>query len=210
MYRNQSIPEPWALLALFPVNPRFLPYALLILLLLPASGSAQFFYFGRNKVQYTDFDWHVLKTQHFDIYYYPEMQDLAQRGAFLAEESYKVLEQKFGQDVANRIPLIFYSSHLHFQQTNTTPGFVPEGVGGFFEFLKGRVVIPYTGSMWDFRHVIRHELVHVFMHGKINRVLLDHRMTQDRSRLSGSSRDWRSSGPPIGMRRRKWSSAMPW
>src|SRR5689334_3235084 len=130
------------------------------LLLLAAAGpaQAQFFSFGENKVQYTDFDWHVLKTEHFDIYYYPEMVDLAERGAFLAEESYRVLEQKFSHNVTNRIPLIFYSSHLHFQQTNTTPGFVSEGTGGFFEFLKGRVVIPYDGSMWDFRHVIRHEL----------------------------------------------------
>ena len=39
-------------------------------------------------MQYTDFEWHVLKTEHFDIYYYPEMKDLAERGAFFAEESY--------------------------------------------------------------------------------------------------------------------------
>lgn len=155
-------------------------FILLILILCSAEATAQFFYFGRNKVQYTDFDWHVLKTEHFDIYYYPEMLDLAERGAFIAEESYRALEQKFNHNVTSRVPLIFYSSHLHFQQTNTTPGFIPEGVGGFFEFLKGRVVIPYDGSMWDFRHVIRHELVHVFMHSKIDRVLLDHRMSQDR------------------------------
>lgn len=143
-------------------------------------ASAQFFYFGRNKVQYTDFEWRVLKTEHFDIYYYPEMQALAERGASIAEEGYKDFEQKFNHNVQTRIPLIFYSSHLHFQQTNITPGFIPEGVGGFFEFLKGRVVIPYTGSMWDFGHVIRHELVHVFMHSKISRVLVDHRLPQDR------------------------------
>jgi len=161
------------------VRCRFPLYCCILFLVAVSSASAQFFYFGRNKVQYTDFDWHVLKTEHFDIYYYPEMKDLAERGAFIAEESYRVLEQKFSHNVLNRIPLIFYSSHLHFEQTNTTPGFIPEGVGGFFEFLKGRVVIPYDGSMWDFRHVIRHELVHVFMHSKINRVLLDHRMAQD-------------------------------
>ncbi len=143
-------------------------------------ASSQFFYFGRNKVQYTRFDWHVLKTEHFDIYYYPEMEDLAKRGAFLAEESYNILEEKFVHNVTHRIPLIFYSSHLHFEQTNVTPGLVPEGVGGFFEFIKGRVVIPYNGSMWDFQHVISHELVHVFMHSKINRILSDHRMMQDR------------------------------
>jgi hypothetical protein len=141
---------------------------------------AQFFYFGRNKVQYTDFEWHVLKTEHFDIYYYPEMKELAERGAFFAEESYRVLEQKFNHTLNTRVPLIFYSSHLHFQQTNVTPGFIPEGVGGFFEFLKGRVVIPSDGSTQAFKHVIRHELVHVFMHSKISRVMIDHRKPQDR------------------------------
>lgn len=151
-----------------------------LLILLSAVASAQFFSFGRNKVQYTDFEWHVLKTEHFDIYYYPEMKDLAGRGAYLAEESYRVLEQRFNHNVLIRIPLIFYSSHLHFEQSNTTPDFIPEGVGGFTEFLKGRVVIPYDGSMWDFRHVIRHELVHVFMYSKLNRVMADHHMTQDR------------------------------
>ncbi len=146
----------------------------------PALTQAQFFYFGRNKVQYTDFEWHVLKTEHFDIYYYPEMQALAERGAFFAEEAYKHLEVKFNHTLNQRVPLIFYSSHLHFQQTNTTGGFIPEGVGGFFEFLKGRVVIPSDGSTAQFRHVIRHEMVHVFMHSKISRVLVDHRKTQDR------------------------------
>ena len=153
---------------------------LLFLLILPSTIFAQFFYFGRNKVQYTDFEWHVLKTDHFDIYYYPEMKDLAERGAFFAEEAYRALEVKFNHSLNTRVPLIFYSSHLHFQQTNTTGGFIPEGVGGFFEFLKGRVVIPSDGSTAGFRHVIRHELVHVFMHNKISRVLVDHRKTQDR------------------------------
>ncbi|HXX63530.1 MAG TPA: BamA/TamA family outer membrane protein [Bacteroidota bacterium] len=160
---------------------RFPTRHLLLLLLLgviPAYG--QFFYFGRNKVNYTDFDWHVLKTEHFDIYYYPEMKDLAECGARFAEESYGVLQEKFNHTVNARVPLIFYSSHLHFEQSNTTEGFIPEGVGGFFEFLKGRVVIPADGSIAEFRHVIRHELVHVFMTSKINRVLSDHRKVGDR------------------------------
>lgn len=155
---------------------------LLSLALVFCSGTAyaQFYYFGHNKVQYTRFEWQILKTEHFDIYYYPEMRDLAERGAAFAETAFKELEQKFNHTVANRIPLIFYSSHLHFQQTNTTPGFISEGVGGFFEFLKGRVVIPSNGSTYQFDHVIRHELVHVFSLSKISRVLLDHRKAQDR------------------------------
>ena len=159
---------------------RALIKSFIILSIVSQCAVAQFFYFGQNKVQYTSFDWHVLKTEHFDIYYYPEMKELANRGAAYAEESFKALEQKFNHNVSNRIPLIFYSSHLHFQQTNTTPGFIPEGVGGFFEFQKGRVVIPFNGSYWDFRHVIRHELVHVFMHSKVFNILSEHRLPKDR------------------------------
>ena len=151
-----------------------------LITLFPTFATGQFHYFGRNKVQYTNFDWYVLKTEHFDIYYYPEMKQLAERGAYFAEESYAILQERFNHNVKRRIPLIFYSTHLHFQQTNTTPGFIPEGVGGFFEFLKGRVVIPSKGSLHDFQHVIQHELVHVFMHSKIGRVLIDHRKDQSR------------------------------
>ena len=124
------------------------------------------YYFGRNKIQYVQFDWHILKTEHFDIYFYPEMEELAEIGAAYAEESYRLLEDKFNHSVNRRIPLIFYSSHAHFQQTNTTPYFVPEGVGGFFEFLKGRVVVPANGSLYQFKRVMRHELIHVFTYSK--------------------------------------------
>ena len=148
---------------------------------LPHVATAQYgYHFGRNKIQYDDFDWRVLKTEHFDIYYYPEMADLAQQGAHFAEEVYAELQNRFAFALNNRVPLIFYSSNLHFKQTNVTPGFIPDGVGGFFEFLKGRVVIPANGNIQRFRRVIRHELVHVFTYNRLSRALRDRRMPVDR------------------------------
>lgn len=148
---------------------------------LVAPAFAQYgFHFGRNKVQYEHFDWHVLKTEHFDIYFYPEMQTLAEHGAAFAEDAYQELENKFNFSLNHRTPLIFYSSNLHFKQTNITPGFIPDGVGGFFEFLKGRVVIPANGNLHRFRRVVRHELVHVFTYSRILRVMRDHRIPPDR------------------------------
>ncbi|MFW5955185.1 MAG: BamA/TamA family outer membrane protein, partial [Rhodothermales bacterium] len=75
--------------------------------------------------------------------------------------------------------LIFYSTALHFKQTNVTPGLIPDGVGGFFEFLKGRVVVPANGNLHQFRRVIRHELVHVFTMTRVRQVLRDHRLPAD-------------------------------
>lgn len=151
----------------------------LLVFLISINLHAQFTYFGRNKVQYEIFDWQVLKTEHFDIYYYPQFSEIAEVGAQFAEEAYDDLKIKFNHIVLQRIPLIFYNTHLHFQQTNTVPGILPEGVGGFFEFMKGRVVLPYDGSLKQFKHVIKHELVHVFMTNKIRRIQNDFRLTSE-------------------------------
>ncbi|MCI0512678.1 hypothetical protein L0128_05660 [candidate division KSB1 bacterium] len=134
------------------------------------------YYFGRNKVQYNTFEWHILKTVHFDIHFYPQMREIAEIGAAFAEESYQHLEDKFNHNINRRIPLIFYSNQNHFQQTNVLPYLIPEGVGGFFEFIKGRVVVPFDGSVHNFKRVIRHELIHVFMHSKVERILKDHKI----------------------------------
>ncbi len=139
--------------------------------------SAQYYYFGRNKVHYEDFDWRILQTEHFDIYFDSEMLPMAETGARIAEEAFSVLKEDLQHTITYRIPLIFYNTHIHFQQTNVTPGFIPEGVGGFFEFMKGRVVIPFLGSVGKFRHVIYHELTHVFMTSKLSRISKDRKWT---------------------------------
>ena len=41
-------------------------------------------YFGRNKVQYERFDFKIMKTEHFDVYFYPEMTQAAEQAARMA------------------------------------------------------------------------------------------------------------------------------
>ncbi len=145
--------------------------ALTALILLPSWSTpvlAQF-YFGKNKVQYTDFDWHVLTTDHFRIYFYAEETELAEIAALSAEESYRDLAAKFNHEIYSPIPLIIYSNPNHFVQTNVTWSLLPENVAGFTEFIKGRVVVPFNGSYYDFNRIIRHELVHVFTLSKVGR-----------------------------------------
>ena len=40
-----------------------------------AADAADAQYFGRNKVQYKDFDFQVLGTRHFDVYFYEEERE---------------------------------------------------------------------------------------------------------------------------------------
>ncbi|HEY3280194.1 MAG TPA: hypothetical protein VGJ83_06745 [Gemmatimonadales bacterium] len=129
---------------------------------LAAPLAAQFGYFGQNKIQYRRFEWRVLRGEHVDLYYYPEEEELGRVALAYAEQSYDTLERRFTHAVTRRIPLIVYASHSDFEQTNILPFIPPEGLLGVTEFLKRRVALPFRGSYSEFRHTLRHELVHVF------------------------------------------------
>ena len=120
--------------------------------------------FGKNKVTDQQFDWLIHRTEHFDIYYYPAEARLALIMADIAEEAYEKHSEDFEHEIADRTPLILYQSHKDFQETNIILQELHEGIGGFAEIFKRRVVIPFTGSMEAFREVIFHELVHIFQY----------------------------------------------
>ncbi|CAN5734513.1 basic secretory protein-like protein [soil metagenome] len=121
-------------------------------------------YFGRNKVQYRTFDFQVLKTPNFDIYYYPEEEEAVRDAARMAERWYARLSRILDHRFEQRQPLVLYANHPHFQQTTTYAGGISEGTGGFTEAFKQRVVMPFTHSYAETDHVLGHELVHAFQY----------------------------------------------
>lgn len=144
-------------------SPRSLLVACVLTGLLAGAREARAqFGFGQNKIQYRGFDWRVLRGEHIDLYHYPEADELARVTLAYAEESYRVLARQFTHAPARRIPFIIYASHADFEQTNILPFVPPEGLLGVTEFLKRRVALPFRGNYAEFRHTIRHELVHVF------------------------------------------------
>jgi len=133
-----------------------------LLLGLAAPSSAQ--YFGRNKVQYERFDFKVLATEHFDIYYYPEEEAAVALAARMAERWYARISKLLQHELRGRQPLILYAAHPHFQQTNVLAGEIGEGTGGVTESAKRRVILPFAGGLAETDHVLGHELVHAFQY----------------------------------------------
>lgn len=124
---------------------------------------AQAQYFGRNKVQYENFDFKVLRTAHFDLYYYPEERPAADIAARMAERWYARLSAVLHHQLSGRQPLILYATQAQFEQTNVVQG-LGEGTGGVTEALRRRVVLPTGGTLGDLDHVIGHELTHAFQY----------------------------------------------
>jgi hypothetical protein len=139
---------------------RAIGFGLAVLLLAASPGSAQ--YFGRNKVQYEAFDFQVLRTEHFDIHYYVAEQDAALHAAAMAERWYTRLSRALDHTLSERTPIVLYASQPDFRQTTVLPGMLPDGVGGFTDHQKGRVVLPFAAGLGETDHVLGHELVHAF------------------------------------------------
>ncbi|OGD20422.1 MAG: hypothetical protein A2W03_01750 [Candidatus Aminicenantes bacterium RBG_16_63_16] len=127
-----------------------------------SDGAAQ--YFGRNKVQYQKFNFRIIKTKHFDVYFYPEFRAVAEQSARMAERWYARITRILNHELRGRQTLILYSSSPDFQQTTTTSEAISEGTGGFTEPLKRRVVLPVGTSPAETDHVIGHELIHAFQY----------------------------------------------
>ncbi|MBI1923372.1 hypothetical protein HYR99_03885, partial [Candidatus Poribacteria bacterium] len=100
--------------------------------------------FGKNKVTDQHFDWLIHRTEHFDIHYYPSESRLVPILADIAEEAYEKHSEDFKHEIKDRTPIILYQSHKDFQETNIILDEIQEGVGGFSEIFKRRVVIPFT------------------------------------------------------------------
>jgi len=144
----------------------------------PREAEAQYFRFGKNKVQYEALDWQYLQSTHFDVYYYePGGEALASFTARAAEDAYAQIEELFGYQITDRIALLVYQSHNDFAVTNAVDLPVySEGIGGVTELFKNRIAVPFTGDYRDFRRVIHHELVHavindMFYGGSIQSVI---------------------------------------
>lgn len=135
-------------------------FLLLLSLLIVFPAQAQF---GKNKVNYQTFDWYYIQTEHFDIYHPKAEYKMAEFAGWEAENALRKIQEDWGYKLQGRITFVVYPSQNTFQSNNVGFGEQDESTGGFTEFLKNRVVIPYQGSYEMFRHVIHHELTHAVM-----------------------------------------------
>jgi Tol biopolymer transport system component len=136
-------------------------FAVVLALLLPAASGAQF---GKNKIQYREFDWKIYHSPHFDVYYYEEEEHLLQKVVSFAESAYDHLSQEFDYQIKQPTPMIFYETHSAFEQNNIIMNFIPEGIGAFASPVRNRMVLPVDLPDPQLMELILHELTHIFQY----------------------------------------------
>ncbi|MFP8489337.1 basic secretory protein-like protein [Gracilimonas sp. Q87] len=139
----------------------FLSLLVIASTLIPFALEAQ--YFGRYPVQYEDFDFQVLETDHFDIYHYPQEAKAVKDLGRLSERWYIRYSAMLNHSYSSSNPLIIYANHADFQQNKIVPR-VGVSTGGVTEGRRNRLVMPFAEANQSTNHVLGHELVHAFQY----------------------------------------------
>ena len=136
-----------------------------------APAAAQF---GKNKIQYREFDWKIYHSPHFDLYHYEAEAQHLEKIASFAESAYDRLSREFDHQIQDPVPLIFYLTHSAFEQNNIIQNFIPEGIGAFASPVRNRMVLPIDLEDGELFALVMHELTHIFQYdilyrGKLSR-----------------------------------------
>jgi WD40-like Beta Propeller Repeat len=129
-------------------------------------------YFGKNKIRYNNFEWHIYTTDHFEIYYYPEIEAHLERVTSYAESAYQQVSSDLKHDLAFKVPMVLFKTQSEFQQQNIEASELPEGVLAFAEPYRDRMVLPIDEPSDALYRLITHELTHIFEFDIIPRSLL--------------------------------------
>jgi hypothetical protein len=119
-------------------------------------------YYGKNNIHYDKFDWHIYTTDHFEIFYYPELEQHLERVAGYAESAYQQISADLKHDLSTKVQLILFKTHSEFEQENVDPQAGQEGVGAFAEPTQHRMVMPIDAPPDQLFGLIVHELTHQF------------------------------------------------
>jgi len=119
-------------------------------------------YFGKNNVHYDKFKWQIYTTDHFEIYYYPELEQHLERVTSYAESAYQEISADLKHDLSFKVQMILFKTHSEFEQQNVDPGAAQEGVGAFAEPTRDRMLLPIDDPSDRLYGLVRHELTHIF------------------------------------------------
>ncbi|MDN5201532.1 translocation protein TolB [Fulvivirgaceae bacterium BMA10] len=147
--------------------------AALWFLINPASAQQSIESFGKNRVQYKNFEWRYYSTDNFDVYFYEGGSDLAQIAARYLEDEFDRVTDVLGYSPYSKTKLFLYNSVVDLQQSNVGLNENNFTVGGQTNFVKSQLELAYPGTVSEFKT----ELVYRFSQMLVNDMMFGGSLT---------------------------------
>ncbi|GAA4451859.1 basic secretory protein-like protein [Nibrella saemangeumensis] len=120
--------------------------------------------FGKNRIQYRQFDWKLVKTANFEIYFYQDGNQLANLAAQYAESEFDRITELLGYTPYNRIKVFLFNSPQELAQSNIGLSTHGDLNGREIDLAKSRLEIAFTGDQISFRRQLVHDITMLFVY----------------------------------------------
>ncbi len=120
--------------------------------------------FGKSRIQYRNFDWKIIRTSNFEIYYYQDGTQIANLAAQYAESEFDRITELLGYTPYNRVKIFLFNSPSELAQSNI--GITAQGGLSSREqnLSKSRIELAFTGDQVSFRQQIIHDVSMLFVY----------------------------------------------
>lgn len=141
-----------------------------MLFLLPGEQSHAQFYrgsqqkFGKNRIQYRDFNWLYYPSGQFEVYFYQGGKELAEYTVQSASKNLEELESFFDYPLDDQIQIVVYNKQSEFRQSNI--GLVSDdqyNIGGATRIVGSKVFLYFDGDYASYEKLLRSSLSEVLI-----------------------------------------------
>ena len=108
--------------------------------------------YGKNRVQYKNFNWQFYSSDNFDVYFYEGGKQNARRAAEYLEGEYdRITQDVLGYALYSKAKVFIYNSVADLQQSNIGINNKDFTSSGQTDFVKPQVEVAYPGNAVDFK-----------------------------------------------------------
>ncbi len=120
--------------------------------------------FGKNRVQYKDFQWFYYRSPHFDTYYYKDGKELAAMVGKIAEQNLSQIEDLLDYKLEGRIKILSYNKFTDLKQTNL--GLITnaqQNTGGLTQIVGNKLFVYFDGNTIELQKQIRKGIAQILI-----------------------------------------------
>lgn len=124
--------------------------------------------FGKNRVQYDDFEWQYYRFERFETYFYTGGKELAVHAANYTNKRLGELEKLLDFYFDDRIQFVIYNKQSHFRQSNIgLSDDISNNIGGVTQIVGSKLFIYFEGDYAKFEQQIDAGLLEVLIYQMI-------------------------------------------
>ena len=117
--------------------------------------------FGKNRVQYHDFEWWQYESENFITLWYGKGQNIGQSAVQIAELDYEEVRSLLEYRINDKIQLLVYNDLTYLKQSNIGHEEVFMNTSGTTQIVGNKIFIYFDGNHLNLRKQIREGIAQV-------------------------------------------------